>query len=287
MSNQKVPAGIDLRFTSWSATRNEGYRDPSVSLPPTQPISNLGNSGNQQQYKKGRPGGGWDEDESEQVQQTVSKTTTQQQFPKSIQTGPSISAAVQQNNQIQKQQQKITDAKQEIEILSPEDLQNKNCEYETKLVYDIVQPGGARIKQPDQLLDQFCKACETLLSSVIGSLLLHKLYSEVPWIVKAKSLYAIEALVRKSVKFQKYFQANKNTVENFPIEQDGNAEQLTNIQSTVLKVIDDPSYVEMSTSTGPTFKMGNVNKLIFEQLVTGNKPSQGVSKSQDLSLIHI
>ncbi len=39
MSNQKVPAGIDLKYTSWSQTRNEGYRDPSVSLPPTKPLS--------------------------------------------------------------------------------------------------------------------------------------------------------------------------------------------------------------------------------------------------------
>lgn len=58
-------------------------------------------------------------------------------------------------------------------------------EYEKKLVFDIIQPGGARVKQPDASLNEFCKAAESLSISLIGSLLVTKLELDVVWIMKA------------------------------------------------------------------------------------------------------
>jgi hypothetical protein len=62
---------------------------------------------------------------------------------------------------------------------------SSSSEYEKKLVHDIIQPGGVRVKPPDDILNAFTKACESLHTSLIGSLLISKLYLDLPWMGKA------------------------------------------------------------------------------------------------------
>jgi len=58
-------------------------------------------------------------------------------------------------------------------------------EFENRTINDLIQPGGARMKQPDSALNGFCKAAESFPAPVIGSLLLSKLNEEIPFVSKA------------------------------------------------------------------------------------------------------
>ena len=58
-------------------------------------------------------------------------------------------------------------------------------EYEHKIVNDAIQPGGARLKQSDAVLNDICKAAESLGTNIVGSLLIFKLRSDTLWISKA------------------------------------------------------------------------------------------------------
>jgi len=57
--------------------------------------------------------------------------------------------------------------------------------YENKLVEDLIQPGGMRVKPTESALQGFCTACENFPPKIIGSLLLNKFNEEVHWISKA------------------------------------------------------------------------------------------------------
>lgn len=55
-------------------------------------------------------------------------------------------------------------------------------EYEIKLVEDLIQPQGAKLKPSENLLIEFGKACESLQIQTIGSILLTSLkYQENNW----------------------------------------------------------------------------------------------------------
>jgi len=58
-------------------------------------------------------------------------------------------------------------------------------EFENRTINDLIQPGGTRIKQPDNLLNQFCSASESFQAAVISSLLLSKLGEDIPFVSKA------------------------------------------------------------------------------------------------------
>jgi hypothetical protein len=49
----------------------------------------------------------------------------------------------------------------------------------------LIQPGGAKLKQSDSVLNDFGKACESLPLNVMGSILINKLYDDIPWVSKA------------------------------------------------------------------------------------------------------
>lgn len=50
-----------------------------------------------------------------------------------------------------------------------------------KLVEDIIQPQGAKIKPVDDVLIEFSKACESLPVQLMGSLILASLHYEISW----------------------------------------------------------------------------------------------------------
>jgi len=61
------------------------------------------------------------------------------------------------------------------------DNYNIISEYESKIVMELIQPGGARLKPTDAVLNEFCRACETLQTQVIGSLLFYNLEASIAW----------------------------------------------------------------------------------------------------------
>ena len=56
------------------------------------------------------------------------------------------------------------------------------------MINELIQPGGARIRQPDKLLNDFCQASENFQAAVIGSLLLCKFNEEIADVSKAVRL---------------------------------------------------------------------------------------------------
>lgn len=55
------------------------------------------------------------------------------------------------------------------------------------MINEQIQPGGARLKQPENSINQFCRACESFQAAVVGSLLISKLYEDIPFVSKAVS----------------------------------------------------------------------------------------------------
>jgi hypothetical protein len=80
-------------------------------------------------------------------------------------------------------------------------------ECEKKLVEEIVQPGGIRIKPSEAQLAEFLKESKAMDTHIIGSLLLSKIEVNYPFQVKAKALYTIEHLAKKNEKYAAYFKA--------------------------------------------------------------------------------
>lgn len=52
--------------------------------------------------------------------------------------------------------------------------------------------------------------------AIVGSLLLSKIEENYPYLVKAKSLYTIEYLVKKNPVFLNYFQTQTQVLQNSP-----------------------------------------------------------------------
>lgn len=71
---------------------------------------------------------------------------------------------------------------------------------------------------------------------IIGSLLLSKLEVNYPFVVKAKSLYTIEHLIKKNPSFLNYFKSQNQLLQEFP-EPEDNVENYRKILKNVLNVI--------------------------------------------------
>jgi len=56
-------------------------------------------------------------------------------------------------------------------------------EYEIKIISEVIQPQGARVKPSDNLLIPFGKACESFKTELVGSILLSNFMTDVPWLI--------------------------------------------------------------------------------------------------------
>ena len=71
-----------------------------------------------------------------------------------------------------------------------------------KSVADIINPSGVRVKPTDTLLKEFGRACESLKTEIIGSILLNNIIYDIPWnslmvIIRIKKLkkFILEKLI--------------------------------------------------------------------------------------------
>ena len=77
--------------------------------------------------------------------------------------------------------------------------------------------GGIRVKQSDSVLNEFYNEAKGMKISIVGSLLIGYLYSEdASFEIRAKSLYAIEHLCKKSVQYSVYFKLHAEKIKDSP-----------------------------------------------------------------------
>jgi hypothetical protein len=86
---------------------------------------------------------------------------------------------------------------------------------------------------------------------IVGSLLLSKIEANYPFMVKAKSLYTIEYLVKKNPTFLKYFKSQSHLLEEFPTPED-NADNYKKILKNLLNVIGVTSQANQQNTDNQT-----------------------------------
>lgn len=86
------------------------------------------------------------------------------------------------------------------------------------------------------MLTEFVKESRSMDPIIVGSLLLSKLEVNYPFLVKAKSLYTIEHLVKKNPSFLSYFKSQIEKIQIFP-EPEDNVENYRKIMKNVLNII--------------------------------------------------
>jgi len=115
---------------------------------------------------------------------------------------------------------------------------NEDNSHETKIIDDVIQPGGVRLRQSEVVLEGFFKACESLEIDVIGSILLSKLTSGIPWVSKTRAIFAIEILCKKSENYLAYFKRNITHLKQIPLNKNWqNTPQLNTAFEGLLKLL--------------------------------------------------
>jgi hypothetical protein len=99
-----------------------------------------------------------------------------------------------------------------------------------------VEPIGVKVKPTDNQLVELANESKSMDPTIVGSLLLSKIEVNYPFMVKAKSLYAIEYLVKKNPTFLKYFKSQNHLFEQFPPPED-NVDSYKKILKNLLNVI--------------------------------------------------
>lgn len=121
----------------------------------------------------------------------------------------------------------------------------------------MIQPQGARIKPQDNILITFGKACDSLATEIVGSILISNLTVEVPWIILMvfvlifillacyfyifkKTLYAIEFLIKNYPKYYKYFQTHKAIFSDLIVPfEENQATQANNLSNNILAILEN------------------------------------------------
>jgi hypothetical protein len=141
----------------------------------------------------------------------------------------------------------------ELQLLGGDQLDNKNFEHENKLTTEICQPGGARLKQADQSLQEFVRMCDSIPTPIIGSLLIAKLYLELPYIMKTRAVYAQQELVKKYPRFQKYYKHWAQTISDCPRPSDDPQGHFNRELDYLLVLVDNPNAPPPNAKSAITF----------------------------------
>jgi len=160
---------------------------------------------------------------------------------------------------------------------------NEDNSHENKLIDDVIQPGGVRLRQSEIVLEGFCKTCESLDVGVIGSILMSKLNSGITWVSKTRAIFAIEALCKKSASYLAYFKSNALQLRQVPSGRNWqNVQQLNSALEGLIRVLQGQNQAIICNKEN----LNQVNKTLkFENLC--EKPSMIAktaisSQNQDL-----
>lgn len=143
------PPGVNPKFSSIYYNKGSSFAPPSQSASYRQDY----------QHKKGVPAGGWDADDAEEIKGPQS-SKYQPAIPPPQPVSRPLPAVVKPPSE------------------KPPSSLSTSAEpglYERKLVQDITQPGGARLRPSDRDLNEFATKCKYLDSGVVGGLLLETL----------------------------------------------------------------------------------------------------------------
>ena len=128
-----------------------------------------------------------------------------------------------------------------------------------KIVDDIIQPQGAKLKPQEEMLIHFAKACESLQVQMIGSVLLASLTYEANWktvivifffcyffitmyFPLKKCLYVIEYLCKRLTSYARYFKYHKDILENLQFNGDHfQIKQMKTVKESILDIFCDQS----------------------------------------------
>jgi hypothetical protein len=261
-SQGNVPKGVNPQFTSFGQNTQGSYNPTSLNSGGLKLDSKVN-------HKKGKAGGGWDSDEdnSSELQKKNGNTfipTSNEVAAPPKSTGFSFvhkDKANKYNNGNQNS---------DFEVFPIDEIYLQKHEYENKVVNDTIQPGGARIKQSDTVINDFCKVAENLQCTDLGSLLFSKLSSDLVWISKARILYSIEALVKKIPKYLDYFKHNIVLLKSyeFGLENENNAKQLKTILDNICNFIEHPQGIAKPIANNTTT---TANLIDFGEAIQDNQ----------------
>lgn len=241
-----APSGVNTQYTSWGVKQN--------TTPYTNPSANNTNDPKKNTTTlKAKPRGGWDDDEDDDgikintnnanstFKGTTPTTTTTTNISQSNSKGSSTTTS----DNVYSNKKAGFNPAYEYEIVPVDENFCKAHEYEIKLIFDLTQAGGARVKQSDTVLKDFSKACESLAIITVGSILLNRFNEDIPWISKARALYAIDTIIKNVKKFLEYFKFNINIIRKLNFDEHLNegtvTTQLNNLRDSIVKYLDDPS----------------------------------------------
>lgn len=236
---------------------------------------------------KARPRGGWEDDEEDSQPQIKTGNSgpfkgNQPTFSKDQVKSPESSTSNKSDDLAFVSNTRKMNPAVDFELMQIDEAFVAKHEHENRTINDLIQPGGARLKPSDAALNDFCKACESFQVKVTGTLLLSKLYEEIPYISKARALFLIEAVVKKVKKYFDYFKHNLSTLRDADYSNEGqNAAQLNKIAEDIAKYIENPvkpkpALIPTSTVTATTLNSATTSSSVLEETnLLGDAPSKG------------
>jgi len=265
-----LPQGVNLAHTSFGYNKNQTpYSMPTLAKPTNTNTQKI------------RPRGGWDDDDEEEDQSQIHGGSGPYRGNQTNQPSqPTTKPAESQSFGFAVSKKKV-DPNIEFALLECDSNFLQAHEHENNIINDLIQPGGARLKQPDNLLNNFCRASENFESSAIGSLLLAKLVEDTPFVSKARTLFAIETLVKKIQKYFNYFKHNLPILQSIDFSAEGsNAPQLHKIVEDISNFLLD---IQKPKPT-PQFTQPNITKAPVPQsgdLLGGNDDLLGFGTTSE------
>ncbi|KAL4428742.1 hypothetical protein ABPG74_001896 [Tetrahymena malaccensis] len=129
----------------------------------------------------------------------------------------------------------------EYDLIQHEQLENPLIQFEGKSVEEVIAPGGVRLKQNQNILDEFNYSAANFQTPIVGSFLISKLYSTLSFQQKIRTLYAIQELIRKQEKYQKYFKHHISVIKSAPAPEGDSANVFSQEINLINTLVDNPN----------------------------------------------
>ncbi|KRX07511.1 hypothetical protein PPERSA_11060 [Pseudocohnilembus persalinus] len=188
-------------------------------------------------------------------------------------------------NQLQKNSLNLFQETQIDEIdtclLLPQELEK--AKIETKLINDLCQEGGIRLKPKDEEISNFLSQISQKSPQIIGSLIIFKILENNSYKTKAKALFLVQELcikenaktdenknetnninINEKLSYIKFFQAHLNSIKTIqqPLIDDKASNQALQVFQEVISLLENP---DLLSELQKQKKMQNIYNPIFQQ----------------------
>ncbi|KAL4469080.1 hypothetical protein ABPG72_007759 [Tetrahymena utriculariae] len=171
--------------------------------------------------------------------QNENTTTTQPEVQNMEKQIKQVDNKVQNNSNIPLSKQ--FKVQSEYDLIQPEQLENPLIQFEGKSVEEVIAPGGVRLKQNQNILDEFNYSAANFQTPIVGSFLISKLYSTLNFQQKIRALYAIQELIRKQEKYQKYFKHHIQVIKSATTPEGDNTNAFSQEINIISTLVDNPN----------------------------------------------